>query len=298
MIPKELAQMLLRQHEHLIDWVIGQGLVAMTCNFLNWMNMKHTLFSSTLAILAGMSLFSFTNSVSAGTDGFIVFPPPGELGGSNPVITTPGQLPGVNFFVTNSYLSRSDIPKGFYLNDQPTFLDDLEDQSLGGGLSSGGIPIGCLAGFTNGCSPASVDEDDGAINAEAFGFFLAQAGTATVSVSSGPLPTAFALAITSGNPFATVTFTAFDGQGANLGTVSYSGSVFFNTPNTARARFVGVQYDGGIQRVEVDAATSIAYDHVQYGTMATPVPEPQTYALMLAGLGLVGFMARRRVRKF
>jgi len=30
---------------------------------------------------------------------------------------------------------------------------------------------------------------------------------------------------------------------------------------------------------------------------AAPIPEPQTYALMLAGLGVVGFVARRRTRK-
>jgi hypothetical protein len=28
--------------------------------------------------------------------------------------------------------------------------------------------------------------------------------------------------------------------------------------------------------------------------VSAPVPEPETYALMLAGLGLVGFVARRR----
>ena len=31
--------------------------------------------------------------------------------------------------------------------------------------------------------------------------------------------------------------------------------------------------------------------------MATPVPEPETYMMLLAGLGLMGFVARRRKRK-
>jgi hypothetical protein len=32
-------------------------------------------------------------------------------------------------------------------------------------------------------------------------------------------------------------------------------------------------------------------------TQMTPVPEPETYAMLLAGLGLIGFVARRRVAK-
>lgn len=31
-----------------------------------------------------------------------------------------------------------------------------------------------------------------------------------------------------------------------------------------------------------------------YRAYAAPVPEPETYAMLIAGLGLVGFMARRR----
>jgi hypothetical protein len=32
----------------------------------------------------------------------------------------------------------------------------------------------------------------------------------------------------------------------------------------------------------------------QVTAIASPIPEPQTYALFLAGLGLIGFMVRRK----
>ena len=38
----------------------------------------------------------------------------------------------------------------------------------------------------------------------------------------------------------------------------------------------------------------LAIDNVRFSVTAAPVPEPSTYALLLAGLGAVGFIARRR----
>ncbi|MFN4063839.1 PEPxxWA-CTERM sorting domain-containing protein [Azoarcus communis] len=53
----------------------------------------------------------------------------------------------------------------------------------------------------------------------------------------------------------------------------------------------------GISRANADIR-SIAFGGVGLVadnlTFAAPVPEPETYAMLLAGLGLVGFMARRR----
>jgi hypothetical protein len=54
--------------------------------------------------------------------------------------------------------------------------------------------------------------------------------------------------------------------------------------------------------VATEASTALSFTSTTGGDAGialdnitiTPVPEPETYALMLAGLGLVGFTARRR----
>ena len=65
--------------------------------------------------------------------------------------------------------------------------------------------------------------------------------------------------------------------------------------------FALISYDGlgaGTYELSVHGTLNHGFKGNSYGgnfvTELTPVPEPETYALMLAGLGAVGFVARRR----
>ncbi|RQO59770.1 PEP-CTERM sorting domain-containing protein [Paucibacter sp. KBW04] len=48
------------------------------------------------------------------------------------------------------------------------------------------------------------------------------------------------------------------------------------------------------ERNETGNDHGLAIDNVSFSAVAAAVPEPQTYALLLAGLGAIGFVARRR----
>lgn len=48
---------------------------------------------------------------------------------------------------------------------------------------------------------------------------------------------------------------------------------------------------------ESDIVADTRQVRFELGDVTTPIPEPATYALMLAGLGVVGFMARRKARE-
>ncbi len=75
----------------------------------------------------------------------------------------------------------------------------------------------------------------------------------------------------------------------NLTRVFWNGIPQF-TANATTGSFTFNAFGGGNSRVALDDVRVAVTD-------VTPVPEPETYAMMLAGLGAIGFMSRRRKSK-
>ncbi|MCE9660965.1 MAG: PEP-CTERM sorting domain-containing protein [Burkholderiales bacterium] len=105
-----------------------------------------------------------------------------------------------------------------------------------------------------------------------------------------------------GSIFATLTFdsaitgvfftkTDLDGSNATYGAagINYGTSTLIGLEPSDAFSFVG-------NVLTIDWRSIDPGDHIRVFTLATPVPEPETYVLFAAGLLAVGFIGRRRRR--
>ena len=87
------------------------------------------------------------------------------------------------------------------------------------------------------------------------------------------------------------------GQTLSLLATDGGGSVSETIFNATTRSFLGFVSDGALASLTVSVIQpedAFAWPTVNNVTLGSVVPEPETYALMIGGLGLLGFMARRR----
>lgn len=74
---------------------------------------------------------------------------------------------------------------------------------------------------------------------------------------------------------------------------AYNGATLLGTAGDSTDGFVDLSAFSNVTRIYIDDSSTgagMAYDHFVF----SPVPEPETYAMLLAGLGLLGFSVRRK----
>jgi len=89
------------------------------------------------------------------------------------------------------------------------------------------------------------------------------------------------------------TLSAFDSGNSLLGSISIPDQV--DTQPYPYTGFYSLNFSG-ISKVTLTGSQGdwVVVDNITTDNITTAVPEPETYAMMLAGLGLMGFIARRR----
>ena len=183
---------------------------------------------------------------------------------------------------------------------QVTFVDGTERTAFAN-YNPNGI-AGTLGPIVGGREDATINTTAGILTATFLGFEAIDTDSFTFTLSSGTLSNKGALNAAISGPVAAgpLNFTFSDvfqgtaiGNGQNLGDFtsyavlgSFLGSVF--TPFTLNGAYDLILGFNDGMRVDSD------YDDMVVGLKVSAIPEPESYALLLAGLGAVGFIARRR----
>lgn len=90
---------------------------------------------------------------------------------------------------------------------------------------------------------------------------------------------------------------AFVGGNSTFGTFTFTGLSAAGFTGTFNVLGGSGLYAGAIGHGDVFGSDNFqtgVSTHTSIGSITTPVPEPETYGMMLMGLGLMGFVARRR----
>ena len=159
---------------------------------------------------------------------------------------------------------------------------------------------------TGGKEDALINTTAGLLSATFLGMEAIDTDTFTFTLAGGTLNNKGALnaSISGLVPAGALNFTFADlfqgttvGNGGNPGSDftsyavlgTFNGAVF--TPATLGGAYdLIIGFNDGL-RVDAD------YDDMVVGLRVVAIPEPESYALLLAGLGAVGFIARRRQRQ-
>jgi hypothetical protein len=211
------------------------------------------------------------------------------------------------FLGPTPYLSAADSPfnpASFGYFHLETFEDHL--LNVPGVTATGGGGVTSVV-FGPGVHD-SVDADDGSINGSGLAgdSFFTSNGAAAVrftfsAAALGSLPTSAGIVWTDGGFASSVTFSAYGPTGELLFTQTRSGFAdSSNNGETAEDRFFGVVNAAGVSSIEIsNPGGGMEVDHLQFGgaNIAPAIPEPETYALLLAGLGCIGLVTRRRARR-
>ena len=186
---------------------------------------------------------------------------------------------------------------------QVTFVDGTE-RPVFANYNPNGVAA-TLGPVVGGREDAMINTTAGILTATFLGFEALDTDTFTFSLAGGTLSNKGALNPSNSGivPAGPLNFTFADlfqgtaiGNGQNLGDFtsyavlgSFAGAVF--TPFTLGGAYdLILGFNDGL-RVDSD------YDDMVVGLRVAAIPEPESYALLLAGLGAVGFMARRRSRR-